>query len=107
MPPAPPSCCARCRYDLRGTAPDNARCPECGQALTRATLAIARERRFLRRLAGRLVLFAVIAIALAAGATFLLHDRAARLGPLFAIIMALGAAPMLAAAYGERALQER
>jgi len=99
--------CARCRYDLRGAAPERGHCPECGQALTPAALDAVRERRFLWRLTRVLLALGAGGLLAAAGASMLLPEQALSLVPLFGLIVALGAVPVLAAAYGEHALADR
>ena len=55
--------CVTCDYDLRGTlSAGGPRCPECGQAVSGASLALARERSFFRRLRRVLLLLFAITV---------------------------------------------
>lgn len=104
--PTPSSRCAACDYDLRGTtSPEGQRCPECGQAITGASAALAREQAFFRRLRRLLLALFVVTALLGIATLAAFRDHALFLTPLLVLLVA-PAAPVLVAAYCARRLPD-
>ena len=94
--PLPPAtrCCAQCDYDLRGSV--GGACPECGQVLSAAALAVARERSFFRRLVRRLAVWLALVAIITPIAIAVLGEHTMYVAPLLFLLIA-PVAPLLLA----------
>ena len=105
-----PARCPICDYDLSGTPTAHGdtcggRCSECGLILHGATLSIALEQSFFRRLRIGLII-ALLVVALAALATLATSgDHAVYLTPMLVLVVA-PIAPVVLAVYCSKRLPE-